>query len=51
LSRIAGRSLAIEGKLAVRAENVAAHIREMKNVKRVQKPAGSYDALTLANPF
>jgi len=23
----------------------------MKNVKRVQKLAGSYDALTLANPF
>jgi len=51
LSRIAGRSLATEGKLAVRAENVADHIREMKNVTRVQKLAGSYDGLTLANPL
>src|SRR5262245_59786242 len=51
LSRIAGRSLAIQGKLAVRAENVADHMREMKNVKRVQKLAASYDGLTLANPL
>jgi hypothetical protein len=48
---MAGRSLAIDGKLAVRAENVADHMRETKNVKRVQKLAGSYDGLTLAKPF
>jgi len=51
LSRIAGRSLAIDGKLAVRGANVAATMRVMKNVKRVQPPAGWYDASRLANPF
>ena len=51
LSRIAGRSLAIDGKLAVRAENLVDHMREMKNVKRVQKLEGSYDGLTLAYPL
>src|SRR5262245_24698284 len=51
LSRIAGRSPAIDGKLAVRAENVVDHMREMKNVKRVQKLGGSYDGLTLAYPL
>ena len=51
LSRMAGRSLAIDLKVALRGENVADHMREMKNVKRVQPLAGSYDGLTLANPF
>jgi hypothetical protein len=41
LSRMVGRSLAIDGKLALRGENVADHMRETKNVKRVQKLAGS----------
>src|SRR6266404_5419699 len=51
LSRMAGRSLAIDGKLAVRGENVAAKMRETKNVKRVQAPAGSDEGFMLANPF
>ena len=46
-----GRSLAIDGKLAVRGANVAAKMRETKNVKRVQAPAGSYEGFVLANPF
>jgi hypothetical protein len=48
---MAGRSLAIDGKLAVLGVNVAAQRRETKNVKRVQPPAGEYDGLTFANPF
>jgi hypothetical protein len=40
---MAGRSLAIDGKLAVLGVNVAAQTRETKNVKRVQPPAGEYD--------
>src|SRR5262249_61639014 len=51
LSRMVGRSLAIDGSAALRGAKVVDHILEMKNVKRVQKLAGSDDALTLANPF
>jgi hypothetical protein len=51
LSRIAGRSLATDGKLAVRGLNVAEKMREMKNVKRVQALAGSYAGFTFAKPF
>ncbi len=51
LSRIAGRSLATDGKLAVRGLNVADQMREMKNVKRVQALAGSYAGFTFAKPF
>jgi len=46
-----GRSLAIDGSAALRGAKVVDHILEMKNVKRVQKLAGSDDALTLANPL
>ncbi len=48
---MAARSLAVDGKVALRGVNVDDQTRETKNVKRVQPPAGSYDGLTLANPF
>ena len=51
LSRIAGKSLATDGKSAWRGLNVAAKMRVMKNVKRVQPLAGSCAGLTFAKPF
>ena len=50
LSRIAGRSLATDGKSAWRGLKVADQMRETKNVKRVQPLAGSCAGFTFANP-